>query len=79
MQALVADGRLSAGHARALIGSAEAERLARAVVDQGLSVRETEELVRRETARPRQARTRGLRGADPHVRELEERLTSRLG
>ncbi len=79
VQALVADGSLSAGHARALVGSAEAERLARAVVEQRLSVRETEELVRRETARPRQTRTRGLRGADPHVRELEERLTSRLG
>jgi ParB family transcriptional regulator, chromosome partitioning protein len=79
VQALIVDGSLSAGHARALVGSAEAERLARAVVEQGLSVRETEELVRREAARPRQTRPRGIQGADPHVKELEDRLTSRLG
>lgn len=78
VQALVDDGRLSAGHARALIGHAEAERLAALVVDGGLSVRETEELVRREAARPR--RTRGGDGAaDPHVKEVEDRLTSSLG
>jgi ParB family chromosome partitioning protein len=78
VQALLADGRLTAGHARALLGSEEPERLARIVLEKELNVRETEELVRRAAARPRQARPRG-RGPDPHVQELEERLTSRLG
>ena len=78
VQALMDGGSLSAGHARALLGSQEPERLARLVSERQLNVRETEELVRREAARPRQARPRG-RAEDPHVRELEERLTSSLG
>ncbi|HVF52192.1 MAG TPA: ParB/RepB/Spo0J family partition protein [Actinomycetota bacterium] len=47
---LVAERRLSAGHARALLGLERnpfQERLARRVADEGLSVRDTEELVRK--------------------------------
>ena len=44
VQALVAEGALSMGHARALIGAAEAERLAERVVRDGLSVRQAEAL-----------------------------------
>ena len=47
-------------------------------VEAGLSVRETEDLVRRETARPRQSRARG-REPDPNLKDLEDQLTSRLG
>ena len=43
---LVGDGSLSMGHARALIGHEEASRLARQAVDQKLSVRDVEKLVR---------------------------------
>ncbi|NJS14917.1 MAG: ParB/RepB/Spo0J family partition protein [Sphingopyxis sp.] len=46
VQALVADGSLAMGHARALIGHADAELLARRVVAEGLSVRAVEALVR---------------------------------
>lgn len=45
IQDLVREGELSAGHARALINREDAEELALIVMDQGLSVRETEELV----------------------------------
>jgi ParB family chromosome partitioning protein len=45
--ALVERGALSMGHARALIGYANAEELARRAVAQNLSVREVEKLVRR--------------------------------
>jgi len=45
VQAHVRDGRLTAGHARALVGSDDAVRLAARVVADGLSVRETEALV----------------------------------
>jgi ParB family transcriptional regulator, chromosome partitioning protein len=76
--ALVADGSLTAGHARALIGCAGAERLARAVIERGLNVRDTEALVRLETRRAQPARRDGG-AADPHARELEERLTAQLG
>ena len=43
---LIEEGSLSAGHARALIGVPEAEALAKEIVQRGLSVRETEALVR---------------------------------
>lgn len=49
-QQLVIDGQLSAGHARALLALRQPEarrELAKRVVDQGLSVRQTEEAVRK--------------------------------
>lgn len=51
VRSLVADGRLSMGHARALLGldsTGGMERLARRAVAHDLSVRKVEELVRRE-------------------------------
>ena len=50
VRSLLADGRLSMGHARALITSPDAEALAEQVVSQDLSVRDTEALAKR--ARP---------------------------
>jgi len=49
VQRAVAEGELSAGHARALLGTPDRtlqEQLARRIVEEGLSVRVTEELVR---------------------------------
>lgn len=46
VQQLVIDGKLSMGHARALIGAENVEALAEQVVARGLSVRETEKLAR---------------------------------
>ena len=45
VQALVQDGQLTAGHARALIGRDDAETLARQIVEDDLNVREVEALV----------------------------------
>ena len=50
VQAMVRGKALSAGHARAIIGAPDAEALARLIVDQGLTVRETEALVRHVSA-----------------------------
>lgn len=41
---LVADGAISAGHARALLGAADPAALARRIVEQGLTVRDAERL-----------------------------------
>ena len=43
---MVSDGRLSAGHARALLGCNDPEALANLVLERGLSVRATEQLVK---------------------------------
>ncbi|MDX2103114.1 MAG: ParB/RepB/Spo0J family partition protein [Alphaproteobacteria bacterium] len=44
IQSMIREGRLSAGHARALVGLPDAEALAQQVVTKGLSVREAERL-----------------------------------
>lgn len=80
VQDLVKEGRLSAGHARALITSPDAALLARKVVEKGLSVRETEDLVRKKveptTERSKAARQRPEKDAD--TRALEADLSAHL-
>ncbi len=46
---LIEEGKLSTGHARTLLGTSDADmqrRIARRIIERGLSVRETERLVR---------------------------------
>ena len=50
LQNLVQDGRLSTGHARTLLAATDValqRRLARRIIEKGLSVRETERIIRR--------------------------------
>lgn len=77
-------GLISEGHARALLGlpSAEAQIAAlQEVLDQGLTVRQTEDLVRRQTRQKRAPRRRLKKTASQpaELRDLEDRLQSRLG
>ncbi|MGK7866974.1 ParB/RepB/Spo0J family partition protein [Falsiroseomonas sp. E2-1-a20] len=72
---LLRDGALSAGHARALIGSQDPGRLAAQVVARGLNVRQTEALA---AATPK-ASSPPPRPQDPETRALERDLTERLG
>jgi ParB family chromosome partitioning protein len=80
---MVEDRRLSMGHARALLGlesAVDIEAVARTVTGKSLSVRATEDLVRRQ-ARPEKAkpdRPSPPPGKSPAVRDLEERLTRSL-
>lgn len=69
-------GRLTAGHARALVTAANPEALAKQVIDRGLSVRQTEALAR-EAARPVAAPpARPVKDAD--TRALEADLSANL-
>lgn len=78
IQELVIGGRLTAGHARALLGHPAALALATKVIEEQLSVRATEDLVRAaERNLNHGARTRP--DPDPDVTALENRLRSRLG
>jgi len=82
VQALVMDGRLSMGHGRALIGVPGCVALAREVADKGLSVRETERLVRvaREGgAAPRGKMTTAASGRDADLVAMEQHLSDLLG
>lgn len=74
VQTLVVKGKISAGHARALITSATASELARLVIARGLSVRQTEQLVRKSAAAPykkRVAADRTIKDADTKAIELD--------
>lgn len=76
----VADGRLSMGHARALITARDPETLARTVIDKGLSVRETERLARDARTGGRVGESVGGRGApDADITALERQLGDILG
>lgn len=80
VQAAVADGLLSEGHARAIGGLPEAQQahVARTVIDQGFSVRQAEELVRR-LREPKPATSRPARVLDPELERVEEDLRRGLG
>ncbi|MBR0672632.1 ParB/RepB/Spo0J family partition protein [Roseomonas soli] len=73
---MLRQGTLSAGHARALLGAEDPERLAGLVVVRGLSVRQTEALA---AAAPRDPAARRVTKQDPDTAALERRLTERLG
>jgi ParB family chromosome partitioning protein len=78
IQELVIDGRLTAGHARALLGSEHAVLLARRIVADQLSVRATEDLVKAgDRAINRNAKPSS--DPDPDVTALENRLRTHLG
>ena len=74
VQSLVTKGKLSAGHARALITSGNASELARQIVTRGLSVRQTEDLVRKSIAQPHKkqfAHDRKVKDADTKAIEMD--------
>ena len=82
LQDLLQRGKLSTGHARALLGTEHVEvqrRLARKVIEQDLSVRATEQLVR-QTVEPRQRKPpRTTAAVDPNVRAAESKLRRQFG
>lgn len=85
VQVFVRDGRLSMGHAKAILGlSAHEEQSLAAdrVLRKTLNVRQTEELVagwQQSSTETRKASSRGLRPADPHVQQLQDKLREVMG
>lgn len=77
VQAMINRGQLSMGHARALVGNAAAEELARQIVARGLNVRQAEALARRGLQSGRLKGARKEKDAD--TRALEQRLSAELG
>lgn len=76
---MLEDGRMDMGHARALLAleGVSQTKAAQDVVDRRLSVRETEELVRRLLERP--ATRKGKHAVDNDVRDLQQKLAEKLG
>jgi len=76
VKTLIDQGRLSAGHARALIGSDDPSGLAHQIVARGLNVRETEKLAKG-TPTPKPATSPAPKDADTVA--LERDLSNLLG
>jgi len=81
VKAFLAENKISAGHARALLGQPDPEALARAIVEKGLNVRQLEALTQERASKAgkasKRARPRVEKDADTVV--LEKRLSDALG
>lgn len=81
VKAYITEGKLSAGHARALLSLPDPEAVAREVVEKGLNVRAVETIAQDAAAR-RGAPARGARPRaekDAVIRSMERRLSDFLG
>jgi ParB family transcriptional regulator, chromosome partitioning protein len=79
VRAAIADGRLTMGHARALVTAEDPAALMDQVLRQGLSVRDTERLAKQTKAKST-ARSGGGEGRrDPDLAALERQLGDMLG
>ena len=82
---MLRDDQLSAGHARALLGLTDKElipQIAARIAEKGLSVRDTEALVKRANATPTEAPTEEITGhiqSRTWMKDLERRTRERLG
>src|SRR5579859_6462134 len=77
VKAAIRAGQFSAGHARALIGHAEPERLAQQIIERGLNVRQVEALVRQQSKG--QEHPRAPRQKDPDTEAMEKQVSDALG
>jgi ParB family chromosome partitioning protein len=82
LQELVKEGRLSTGHARTLLALTHADlqrRVARQIIDGGLSVRATEQLVHKATEQKPSRKPSAAQTSDPNIRAAETKLRRALG
>jgi len=86
LQELLQVGRISTGHARALLGVDQPDtqrRIARGIIEQGLSVRAAEQLVRLAAVKTGQSITKspakGQEQSDPNIRAAETKLRRHFG
>ena len=80
VQQLVKEGRLSTGHARALLALSHPDlqrRIARQIIDGGLSVRATEQLVQK--ASEEKPARKPPAAVDPNIKAAETKLRRALG
>jgi len=80
VQTFIGEGKISAGHARMLVGQPDPERLAREIMDRGLNVRQVEALAQeRAHASGKTIKSRQRVTKDADTAALEKRLSDALG
>jgi ParB family chromosome partitioning protein len=77
VQSMVEDGKISAGHARALVGRDDAEVIAKKIVDSQMNVRDVEAFVQAGTESVQT--TRRVRDKDADTKAFEKELADILG
>src|SRR5262245_38786142 len=78
VKAYINAGKISAGHARMLIGASDPEAMAREIVERGLNVRQVEALAKsRAKGKGKAAKKRAVKDADTVA--LERRVSDALG
>ncbi len=82
VQERLINGQISSGHARALLGledQDQQEKLAREIVEKGLSVREVEKMVRSLSKPPKEKKEKEERDMHFIFQDLEERMKGIMG
>jgi ParB family chromosome partitioning protein len=80
VKAYIHSGKLTAGHARMLVGQPNAEELAQDIVARGLNVRQVEALARKDgKAQTRALKAKRATAKDADTVALEKRLSDTLG
>lgn len=79
VQHLLTDGKLTAGHARALVGHPDASTLARQIVAKGLSVRDAERLAKKVETPTVAAPPKPKVTKDADTQQIEAELSATLG
>jgi len=77
VQSYLVDGRLSAGHARTLVGHPAAGDLARDIIRRGLSVRAAEKLAKSDPSKPKPSKNAAT-PKDPDTVQIERELAATL-
>lgn len=74
---LLAEGKITAGHGRALLGASDQQQLASVVIDRGLNVRQTERLAQEGSAPV--DRSAAPTARDPNIQAVERSIAQSLG
>jgi len=77
IQEYLASGQLTIGHARALIGLDNAEKIAVLIIERGLSVRQTEDLLKQKNADTTTSQKTNAK--DQNILNLEKTITDAIG
>ena len=77
VQEYLASGQLTIGHARALIGSENAEKIALLIIERGLSVRQTEDLLKQKNTDTITSQKTNAKGQN--ILNLEKTITDAIG
>ena len=74
IQDMITEGKISAGHARAIMNSAFPEQLAEKIINENLSVRDAENL-----AKDKKGIIKKIKLKDPDTIDLENKISEKLG